>query len=85
MTTKKLNTMLEKIVKITDINNKQYIGILHQLDRYAIKFNNKEYLVQPNNCYLLECFTQSIIYKNNFIKKCIEHKTPKGLNLKLLR
>jgi len=82
MTTKKLNTMLEKIVKITDINNKSHIGILHQVTKYVVKLNNEEYPVQTNNCYLLECFNESILYQNKFIKMCIEQKSPKVINLK---
>lgn len=83
MTTKKLNTMLEKVVKITDINNKQHIGILHQLDNYVVIIGNEEHPVQTNDCYLLECFTESIIYQNKFIKKCVEYKN-RTLNLKQL-
>lgn len=82
MTTKKLNTMLEKIVKITDINNKSHIGILHQVTKYVVRLNNEEYPVQTNNCYLLECFNESILYQNKFIKNCIEYKSPKGISLK---
>lgn len=86
MTTKKLNTMLENLVKITDKLNKTHIGILHKITRYYVNLEGYDFPILTNNCYLLECFNESIIYQSCFIKRCNNYKSPVGLPLnKLLK
>lgn len=77
MTEKKLDEMVEKMVKVVDINNQTAIGILHKITKYVVIIHNEEYPVMINNGYLLECFDRQIIYRKTHIKKCIEHKSLK--------
>lgn len=82
MTEKKLDEMVENIVKVIDFDNEKYIGILHKVTQYVVKIKDKEYPVNINNGYLLECFDKNIIFRKSHIKKCSIYKSPKGINLK---